>query len=118
MAGILIGVGAMEATEEEDKAQAQAQAEADGTAKCNETKCPPCKTISGKIVPVGTIGYRLDLVPPSKPHYPYSGNHIHLRQANQNPETCRCFWGKEAVIDASQGQTPPVGAIPLEKFIN
>ena len=63
MAGILIGVGAMEVTE----AAGKAQAEADGTAKCN----PPCKTISGKIVPVGTIGYRLDMVPPSKPHYPF-----------------------------------------------
>ena len=60
---------AMEAEEEAGKAQA----EADDTSKCNKTKCPPCKTISGKIVPVGTIGYRLDMVPPSKPHYPFKG---------------------------------------------
>ena len=48
MVGILIGVGAMEATEETDKAQA----EADGTSKCNKTKCPPCKPYLE-----GTIGY-------------------------------------------------------------
>ena len=71
MTGILIGVGIMEAAEEEDKVEAQA--EADGTAKCNKTKCPPCKTVSGRIVPIGTIGYRLDMVPPSKPHYPFKG---------------------------------------------
>ena len=49
MAGILIGVGTMEAAEEE----VEAQAEADGTAKCNKTKCPPCKPY-----PVGTVGYQ------------------------------------------------------------
>ena len=42
MAGILIGMGIMDAKEEYDKAEAQAQAEADGTEKCNKTKCPPC----------------------------------------------------------------------------
>ena len=111
--------GTVWSTSNDEESQSSNQSTTD-ISNCSktETGCPPCKTVSGKIVPVGTIGYRLDLVPPSKPHYPYSGNHIHLRQANQNPETCRCFWGKEAVIDASQGQTPPVGAIPLEKFIN
>src|ERR1700722_16061919 len=32
-------------------------------------KCAPC------IPPAGTIGYRIDVVPPSRPHYPYTGTH-------------------------------------------
>ena len=37
---------------------------------CHKDKqqCPPCTP------PVGTIGYRLDKVPPSKPHYPFPGD--------------------------------------------
>ena len=116
MTGILIGVGIMDAKEEYDKAEAQAQAEADGTAKCNETKCPPCKTISGKIVPVGTIGYRLDLVPPSKPHYPFEGSHYHFYKANQNTDSCRCFWSKAGIADASNG-LPSSDYIMVEDFM-
>ncbi len=114
MAGILIGVGAMEATEEEDKVEAQA--EADGTSKCNKTKCPPCKTISGKIVLVGTIGYRLDMVPPSKPHYPFEGSHYHFYKANQNTDSCRYFWSKTGMADASNG-LPSSDYIMVEDFM-
>jgi hypothetical protein len=35
-------------------------------------KCKPC------IPPVGTVGYRLDSVPPKKPHHPFPGNHVHV----------------------------------------
>ena len=113
MTGILIGVGIMDAKEEYDKAEAQA--EADGTAKCNETKCPPCKTVSGRIVPIGTIGYRLDMVPPSKPHYPFEGSHYHIFEAHQSPyPQCRCFWHEIKIIDELIGAPP--GAIPVEYF--
>ena len=113
MTGILIGVGIMDAKEEYDKAEAQA--EADGTAKCNETKCPPCKTVSGRIVPIGTIGYRLDMVPPSKPHYPFEGSHYHIFEAHQSPyPQCRCFWHEIKIIDELIGA--PLGAIPVEYF--
>ena len=115
MTGILIGVGIMDAKEEYDKAEAEAQAEADGTAKCNETKCPPCKTVSGRIVPIGTIGYRLDMVPPSKPHYPFEGSHYHIFEAHQSPyPQCRCFWHEIKIIDELIGAPP--GAIPVEYF--
>ena len=114
MTGILIGVGIMDAKEEYDKAEAQA--EADGTAKCNETKCPPCKTVSGRIVPIGTIGYRLDMVPPSKPHYPFEGSHYHFYKANQNTDSCRCFWSKAGMADASNG-LPSSDYIMVEDFM-
>lgn len=86
------------------------------TGKCDKNQCPPCKTVNGKIIPVGTIGYRLDQVPPSKPHYPYTGSHYHLYKANQNPNNCRCFWGKHGMLDVTRGETPPVDAIPAEPF--
>jgi len=80
--------------------------------------CPPCKTISGKIVPIGTIGYRLDRVPPSKPHYPFAGDHYNLAKANQMPHPkCDCFWQPQKfAADASNGIPPPLGSIPMEPF--
>ena len=66
--------------------------------------CPPCTPY-----PVGTTGYRLDKVPPSKPHRPFPGDHVHLYTANQNPNNCRCFWNPDKVVE------PPVppGAVPV-----
>ena len=78
--------------------------------------CPPCKTISGRIVAVGTIGYRLDLVPPSAPHHPFPGNHYNLYRANQNPNNCMCFWQDIGAADAAGGAPPPAGSIPIEPF--
>ncbi|TAN40871.1 MAG: type IV secretion protein Rhs, partial [Nitrospirae bacterium] len=65
--------------------------------------CPPC------IPPVGTIGYRYDLVPPSRPHKTYTGDHVHLYKMNQNPNNCQCFWQPIGVT----APPPPLGAIPL-----
>ena len=85
--------------------------------KCEEKKpCPPCKTISGNIVPRGTIGYRQDLVPPGKPHHPYTGDHYNLYKANQNPKNCRCFWTESGAADAANDLPPPAGSIPIEPF--
>jgi RHS repeat-associated protein len=56
--------------------------------------------------PAGTVCYMIDLVPPSKPHYPIPGSHYHLWQMNQAPNG-KCFWGKK---DASRSAPP--GAIP------
>ncbi len=64
--------------------------------------CPPCNP------PVGTIGYRIDPVPPSSPHYPFPGTHVHLYKMNQNPNNCQCFWQPIGVTE-----TPPPGAVPL-----
>jgi len=89
----------------------------DELTKCrNEKTSPPCKTVSGKMVPRGTIGYRHDLVPPGKPHYPYTGDHYNLYKANQNPNNCKCFWKETGAADASNGFPPPLGSIPIEPF--
>ncbi|WP_256856210.1 RHS repeat domain-containing protein [Rodentibacter genomosp. 2] len=115
VAGILIAAGIMDAKEEHDKARSSAQSKSENTSKCDKKQCPPCKTVSGKIVPVGTIGYRLDQVPPSKPHYPHLGSHYHIFEAHQSPfPKCRCFWHETQTIDVSVG--PPAGAIPVEYF--
>jgi|SRR6185437_2332832 len=44
---------------------------------CKDKKCPPCKTVSGRIVPVGTIAYRpLDVIPDDvKQHGVYGAHH-------------------------------------------
>jgi len=72
--------------------------------ECEKDKpCPPCNP------PVGTIGYRYDAVPPSKPHKPYPTDHVHLYKMNQNPNNCQCFWQPIGVT----APPPPVGAVPL-----
>jgi len=84
-----------------------------------EKTCPPCKTVSGKIVPVGTIAYRFDPVPPGRPHHPYPGSHYNLYKANQYPSPkCDCFWQAVGAADGAGGMPPPVGTIPIEPFAN
>jgi type VI secretion system secreted protein VgrG len=88
----------------------------------NKKPCPPCKTVSGKIIPVGTIGYRFDAVPPGRPHYPYTGSHYNLYRANQIPASatkatpCDCFWQEFGAADGAGGLPPPAGAVPIEPF--
>ena len=81
-------------------------------------KCPPCRTLDGRTVPVGTIGFRLDIVPPSRPHFPYVGNHYNLYKAHQIPKNCHCFWQPVGASDAAGGAPPPAGAIPISPFVN
>ncbi len=76
--------------------------------------CPPCKLADGTVVPVGTISYRLDLVPPSRPHAPFTGDHVHLYKVNQIPKNCNCFWQPINVVNPP----PPAGAIPIQPFVN
>lgn len=69
-----------------------------------QSKCPPCTP------PVGTVGYRMDLVPPSKPHYPFKGTHVHLYVRRQKPyPNCECVWNKLGIVDPP----PPPGAVPM-----
>jgi RHS repeat-associated protein len=70
----------------------------------NSNNCAPC------IPPVGTIAFRIDVVPPSKPHPPYTGTHWHLYRMNQNPNNCQCFWQDLDV--AGEGPTPS-GTVPI-----
>lgn len=73
--------------------------------RCTEKNngCPPWDP------PVGTVGYRLDRVPPSKPHFPFKGDHVHLYIRRQNPKTCECYWNKWMVTNPP----PPPGAVPM-----
>jgi RHS repeat-associated protein len=78
--------------------------------------CPPCKTVSGRIVPVGTIGYRpLDVIPDTEIQHGVAGSHHNMFIANQNPNNCQCFWAKQKYV-LKPDQLPP-GAVPVEKFI-
>jgi RHS repeat-associated protein len=52
-------------------------------------QCKPCQ---------GPLPERLDKVPPSDPHFPCPGDHIHTFVWNQNPKTCACFINKGPVI--------------------
>ncbi len=83
---------------------------------CKEKECPPCKTVSGKIVPVGTIAYRpLDTPPPGKVEHGIAGPHYNLYKANQNPNNCQCFW--QPILVVPEGGLP-ADAIPIEPFAN
>ena len=67
-----------------------------------QAQCPPaCNP------PKGTVCYIIDRVPPSKPHYPFTGSHYHLWQVNQVPSTGKCFWNK-----LEDARVAPPGAIP------
>jgi hypothetical protein len=70
---------------------------------CQTRPCPPC------VPAVGTIGYRIDVVPPSRPHWPFPGTHVHLYRMNQNSNNCQCFWQSTGVT----APPPPPGAVPM-----
>ncbi|GAA0695166.1 hypothetical protein GCM10009429_21910 [Dyella marensis] len=86
---------------------------------CDDNKpCSPCMMVDGTQVAVGTIGYRYDQVPPSEPHWPFTGSHYHLFVAKQNPNNCQCMWQplkpkSERVIETP----PPAGAIEAKPFV-
>ena len=66
-------------------------------------RCKPC------IPPAGTYAYRMDQGPPlGHTHHPAFCCHVNLRQMNQNPRTCECFWNR--IRDAVW--IIPFGAIP------
>ncbi|MGE0231806.1 MAG: RHS repeat-associated core domain-containing protein [Flavobacteriaceae bacterium] len=74
----------------------------------------PCRTISGKVVPVGTIAYR-PLDTPSRPQHGIVGPHYNLYRANKNPNSGRCFWQPIGAVPVGE---LPRGAIPIEPFAN
>jgi RHS repeat-associated protein len=79
--------------------------------------CPPCRTVSGMIVPVGTIGYRLDILSENVRQHGIYGSHYNLYKANQAPRNsarpCKCFWQPIGAVPASE---PVFGSIPIENF--
>jgi hypothetical protein len=54
-----------------------------------QTKCPPCPPPPAP---------RIDRVPPSRPHWPCPGDHMHVFEMNQNPITCQCFPRESEVV--------------------
>jgi RHS repeat-associated protein len=83
-------------------------------------ECPPCKTASGKIVPLGTIAFRpLDTPPPGKIEHGIEGPHYNIYKANQyprnSPSPCDCFWQPLGAVEAA---ALPPGAMPIEPFLN
>ena len=82
-----------------------------------EKDCPPCKTISGKIVPVGTKAYRpLDIIPDDEMQHGVYGSHHNIFVAHQNPKNCKCFWQKQKYVLKPEEITPDM--IPIEPFVN
>ena len=83
---------------------------------CSPDKpCPPCKTVSGQTVAVGTIAYR-PLDTPSKPEHGIVGPHYNIYKANQIPSpNCNCFWQSIGAVSPSG---LPAGAIPIQPFLN
>ncbi|WP_308917309.1 hypothetical protein [Jannaschia sp. LMIT008] len=57
--------------------------------ECRNCDCGEC------VPPKGTVRYRVDWVPPSRPHWPCEGSHVHFEVRIQNPTTCACFWNKD-----------------------
>ena len=85
---------------------------------CSPNKpCPPCRTVSGRIVPVGTIGYLpLDVLPDGVVQHGVAGSHYNYFIANQDKKTCNCFWNKQRDV-IRPNELPPT-AIPFEPFVN
>jgi len=83
---------------------------------CQKGCPPPCQTISGKIVPIGTKAYRpLDIIPDNIKQHGVFGSHHNIFIANQNPYNCKCFWKKEKYVLKPNQITPDM--IPIEPFI-
>ena len=78
--------------------------------------CPPCQTISGKIVLVGTKAYRpLDIIPDNIKQHGVFGSYYNIFTANQNTYNCKCFWKKEKYVLKPNQITPDM--ILIEPFI-
>nr|WP_255429383.1 RHS repeat-associated core domain-containing protein [Ramlibacter albus] len=80
--------------------------------------CPPCRTTSGRIIPVGTIAYRpLDVIPDDVMQHGVYGSHHNIFIANQMPyPKCDCFWAKQKWV-AKPEQIQP-SWVPIEPFAN
>lgn len=71
---------------------------------------------SGKIVALGTIGYRpLDVIPDNVKQHGVYGSHHHLFKAMPFPK-CDCFWPKLQDV-AKPDQLQP-SWIAIEPFVN
>jgi hypothetical protein len=96
-----------------EASKSMTDSEADVVKPCPKQRqpCPACNP------PVGTLLYEIHRVPPSAPHFPCPGDHVHWFRQMQNPNNCQCFLKRNAlpVTCLPQGGQPslPPGAIPL-----
>ena len=109
--GVLGTIEAMESSESSNTTIS------DVTKKCDKKQCPPCKTVSGKIVPLKTLAYRpLDIIPDDKMEHGVYGSHHNIFEANQNPKNCQCFWSKQKYVLKPEQLSPNM--MPIEDFLN
>ena len=74
----------------------------------------PCVTVSGRIIPVGTIGFRpLDTPPKGRSQHGIEGAHYNIYIAQQNPNNQQCFWNPAGAVRPNE---LPSGAVPIERF--
>jgi RHS repeat-associated protein len=85
---------------------------------CESNNCPPCRTVSGRIIPVGIIGYRpLDVIPDTVMQHGVYGSHHNIFIANQYPHPkCDCFWAKQKWV--SKPEDLQSNWVPVEPFAN
>ena len=86
----------------------------------DDQSCPPCRTVSGRVVAVGTIGYRpLDVIPDSEMQHGVYGSHHNIFIAKQapkgTPQPCKCFWVKQTYVLKPEQLTPDM--VPIEPFM-
>ena len=88
-----------------------------GSCSKPEPICPPCKTVSGKIVLPKTLGYRpLDIIHDNVKQHGVYGSHHNIFEANQYPyPKCDCFWDKQKYVLKPEQLTASM--IPVEQFI-
>jgi RHS repeat-associated protein len=77
-----------------------------------DKSCPPCRLVNGTLVPLNTVSYRYDYLPPHVRQHGINGEHFNLYRAQQNPKSCKCFWQP---IGASGGPLDP-NWIPIVPF--
>jgi type VI secretion system secreted protein VgrG len=100
----------------------QSKANTENLTKCEEKKsCPPCKTMSGRIVPVKTLAYRpLAVIPDTEMQHGVYGSHHNIFEANQAPPNpprpCNCFWVKQNYVLKPWDITSSM--MPMEPFLN
>jgi type VI secretion system secreted protein VgrG len=71
-------------------------------------KCKPC------VPPAGTKMQRVDVVPPSKKHYPWEGTHTHIYVVNQAPyPNCGCFINPDPLQPDMNGIGPFPPLVPV-----
>lgn len=82
--------------------------------------CPPCITATGRIVVVGTIGYRdLDIIPDDEMQHGRFGSHHNIFVAKQaprgTPKPCKCQWSKQKYVLKPDELKPTM--VPVEPFV-